>query len=293
LSGERENVKFLPKVRIPEGIEISPDMSEVTEGAEVIVLAVPSQYMRAVLEKLKGCTRPKRGFISATKGIEHGTLCRMSEVIGEVVGDVRMGALSGPTIAYEVAKALPSSAVIASKDARFAREARDLLMTESFRIYTSADVTGVELGGSLKNVIAIASGIADGLGFGSNTKAALLTRGIHEMTRLGVAMGARKETFSGLSCLGDLITTCMSGRSRNRWMGEEIGRGRKPEEVLGSTEMVVEGFETARCAHELAGRHKVEMPITEEIYNVLHRGRDPREATRSLMGRSPKEEFDL
>ena len=226
LNEKRENVKFLPGIKIPKEIAISSDVKKTVKDAESIILAVPSQYIRGVLKRLKGSDSSAR-FISATKGIENETLLRVSEVIKEVLGRVKIAVLSGPSIAYEVSRSMPTTVVVASEDGAFAKEAQSVFMTDRFRVYTSSDVIGVELGGSLKNIIAIASGIADGLGFGANSKAAILTRGIQELTRLGVAMGARRETFSGLSCMGDLITTCMSRHSRNRGFGEEIGKGKK------------------------------------------------------------------
>jgi glycerol-3-phosphate dehydrogenase (NAD(P)+) len=215
----------------------------------------------------------------------------MSELILETLGKVRLAVLSGPSIAYEVARSMPTTVVAASDDNDLAKEIQSVLMTDRFRVYTSSDVRGVELGGSLKNIIAIASGIADGLKLGANSKAAILTRGIRELTRLGVAMGAKKETFSGLSCMGDLITTCMSEHSRNRWLGEELGKGRKAEEIIKSTEMAIEGFATTKSVRDLAQKLKVDMPITNEVYEILYNKKDPRNAVTSLMTRTPKEEL--
>lgn len=290
LNKARENKKFLPGVKIPQSITISSDIRKTINKADVIVLAVPSVHMREVLKRLKGFDKSAR-FISLTKGIENSTLLRMSEVISEVLGKVKLTVLSGPSIAYEVARSMPTTVIAASKNKALAKETQELFMTERFRVYTSSDVIGVELGGSLKNIIAIASGVADGLGFGANSKAAILTRAIRELTRLGVACGAKKETFSGLSCLGDLVTTCMSGRSRNRWLGEEIGRGRPPADIIENTEMAIEGFATTRSAYELAKKLKVEMPITSQVYEILYKGKDPGKAVKSLMTRAPKDEF--
>lgn len=290
LDKTRENKKFLPGVRIPKNIVISSDIKDAVKDAERVVLAVPSKYIREVLKRLKAdYSRVK--VISAAKGIESNTLLRMSEVIREVLGDVGLAVFSGPSIAHEVAREMPATIVTASADNAYSREIQSIFTTDRFRVYTSPDVIGVELGGALKNIIAIASGVADGLGFGANSKAAILTRGSQEITRLGVAMGAVRETFSGLSCMGDLITTCMSRHSRNRWFGEEIGKGNTPEDVINGTEMAIEGFSTTKSAYELAKKFKVEMPITKEIYDILYNKKDPAEAVKSLMTRVPKEEF--
>jgi len=286
----RENVKFLPRTDIPQNVVITGSLPEALKGRDLVVLAVPSQYMRDVLKKMKGEDLSGKRFVSVTKGIENGTLKRMSEVITECLGKQKLAVLSGPTIALEVANLSPTSAVIASDDKEFARDAQDAFITDRFRIYTSDDMLGVELGGSLKNIVAIAAGALDGLGFGTNAKAALLTRGLVEIVRLGVAMGAKSETFYGLSGLGDLTTTCVSQYSRNRWLGEEVGKGKKLADVLKETDMVVEGVATAKAAHDLAEKYKVEMPIATEIYNVLYGNKDPKTALRDLMTRLPKSE---
>lgn len=285
-----ENAKFLPGIKIPRNVRFTSSMSEALSGKELVVLAAPSQFTRGVLAILKMEALAGKRFISVTKGIENNTLLRISEVVREVLGPRPFTALSGPTIALEVANGAPTTVVAASPDMALAKEAQDVFMTESFRVYTSDDVTGVELGGSLKNIIAIAAGASDALGFGANAKAALLTRGLAEIVRLGVAMGAKKETFYGLSGLGDLATTCISPHSRNRWLGEEIGKGKKLKDILNETAMVVEGVATAKSARDLSIRHKVEMPITLEIYRVLYENKDPRKAVRDLMTRSPKVE---
>ncbi|MFA5142908.1 MAG: NAD(P)H-dependent glycerol-3-phosphate dehydrogenase [Candidatus Omnitrophota bacterium] len=290
LKERRENVKFLPGVVLPKNITFTASMAAALAGKEIVVLAVPSQFARGVFTILKMEKLAGKRFVSVTKGIENKTLKRVSEVAYDVLGKQTLAVLSGPTIALEVANGAPTTVVAASKSAKFAKEAQTLFMTERFRVYTCNDVTGVELGGSLKNVIAIAAGASDAMGFGANAKAALLTRGLVEIVRLGAAMGARKETFYGLSGLGDLATTCMSPYSRNRWLGEEIGKGKKLKDILGETDMVVEGVATARSAHDLAGKYKVEMPITEEIYKVLYENKNPKTAVRDLMIRSPKPE---
>ena len=287
---KRVNTKFLPGIKIPREVSLTSSFDEALEGNDIVVLAVPSQYMRPVLTRLTAQKISGKAFISVTKGIENKTLKRMSEIVTELLGKVSLTVLSGPTIAHEVAKGIPTTIVASSLDSAMAKEAQEVFMTENFRVYTSNDVIGVELGGSLKNVIAIAAGISDALGFGTNAKAALLTRGLVEMTRLGVAMGAKKETFYGLSGLGDLTTTCISRYSRNHHFGEEIGKGKTLKEALKETEMVVEGIATTESARELSAKYKIEMPITNEIYEVLYENKDPRAAVRDLMTRSPKEE---
>lgn len=290
LKSKNENVKFLPGVKIPPELKATSSMDEALDGANMIVLAVPSQFLRGILEMLKMHKIPELKFVSVVKGIENITLKRMSEVIIDVFGKQRVAVLSGPTIALEVANGSPTTAVAASIDPEFAREVQETFFTELFRVYASGDVIGVELGGSLKNIIAIAAGVCDGLGFGTNAKAALLTRGLVEIVRLGAAMGASKETFYGLSGLGDLATTCVSRYSRNRWLGEEIGKGKKLNDILKETDMVVEGVTTAKSAYDLSKKYNVEMPITEEIYKVLYENRDPHKAVHDLMIRTPKAE---
>lgn len=293
LKSKRENVKFLPGVSIPANVKFTASMAEALDGKELIVFAAPSQFARGVFTIMKMENLSGKKFVSVTKGIENGTLKRISEIAYEVLGKQQFAVLSGPTIALEVANNSPTTAVAASPDIGFAKEIQDVFMTERFRIYASADVIGVELGGSLKNIIAIAAGATDAMGFGANAKAAVLTRGLVEIVRLGVEMGAKRETFYGLSGLGDLTTTCISQYSRNRWLGEEIGKGKKLKEILHKTDMVVEGVATTKSAYDLAKRHKVEMPITSEIYKVLYENKDPKIAVRDLMTRSPKTEGDF
>lgn len=290
LKTKRINAKFLSGIRIPDKINITSSLDEAMEGKDLVVLAVPSQYMRGVLTRLSVYKISDEIFVSVTKGIENKTLKRMSEVVREVLGKVQLAVLSGPTIAHEVALKVPTTIVSSADDLPLAKTVQDVFMTDTFRVYSSTDVTGAEIGGSLKNVIAIAAGISDGLGFGTNAKAALLTRGLVEMVRLGVAMGAKKETFYGLSGLGDLATTCISPYSRNRHFGEEIGKGKTLNGVLKETEMVVEGVTTTQSAHDLANKHKIEMPITVEIYKVIYEGKDPKKAVYDLMTRPPKAE---
>ncbi len=291
LNKKRENAKFLPGVKIPEKINFIADIQEAADRASIVVLAVPSQYMRSVIQKLKSASLDKAIVLSVTKGIEHKKLKRMSEVINEELRKVKLAVLSGPSIAAEVARGIPTSAVTASSDIKIAREIQETFSTARFRIYTANDIVGVELGGSLKNIIAIAAGICDGLGFGTNTKSALLTRGIVEITRLGVALGAQKETFMGLSGMGDLMTTAFNLKSRNHFVGEQIGRGKKLNEILKNMEMVAEGVETTKSAKELAEKNNIEMPITNEVYEVLFKDKNPLKAVNDLMNREQKEEI--
>lgn len=290
LDKNRNNVKFLPGVKIPKNIKISSDMSKTILAAEVLVLAIPSQYLRGVLSKINPGLLHDKLIVSAVKGIENKTLMRMSEVARDVLGNIRVSVLSGPTIAREVANLIPSAAVVASPNPKTAGLLQGIFMTDRFRIYTNDDIVGVELGGSIKNVIAIACGICDGLKFGANTKAALLTRGLTEMGRLGTAMGAKVHTFYGLSGLGDLVTTCSSVYSRNRGLGEKIGRGRKLKDIVTHMDMVAEGVPTTKSVYELGKKYKVDMPITKEVYSVLYENKNPLKAVDDLMARRGKDE---
>jgi glycerol-3-phosphate dehydrogenase (NAD(P)+) len=291
LRRRRINTKFLPGEKIPGSIYLTAKLKEAVASSQIIMLAVPSRYLRKVVRRLKKEDYSGSAFLSLAKGIENNTLMRMSEVIEEELGPVKVAVLSGPTIAVEVSRGIPTTAVVASKDALLAQRLQDLLTTDRFRVYTNSDVIGVELGGSLKNIIAIACGISDGLGFGTNAKAALLSRGLAEIRRLGVAMGACPETFSGLSGLGDLVTTCISPFSRNRFVGEQIGKGKKLIQVLKKMEMVAEGVFTTKAASRLAAKFNVEMPITKEVYLVLYRGKHPLKAVDELMARQRKREY--
>ena len=284
----RENVKFLPGIRIPAGLRLASDLDRTVGPAGLIVLAIPSQHLRSVVRRLACLPLRDKRFLSVAKGIETATLKRMSQVVHEELGPVPLAALSGPNIAAEIAGRHPASSVVASRDQALASEIQHAFTDELFRLYTSSDVTGVELGGALKNPIAIAAGISDGLGFGANAKAALITRGVVEMARLGAAMGARAHTFWGLSGLGDLVTTCLGGR--NRWLGEQLGQGRSLSAVLAGTPMVIEGVETTKAALALGRRARVGLPIIEQVHAVLFRHKGPRKALRSLMLRSRKAE---
>ncbi len=289
---KRENFKFLPGFKIPESVFLSSDIRKAVLWADMIVLAVPSQYLRSVTQKVKKDKIHHKLFVTVAKGVETKTLKVMSQVIHDELGRVSLCVLSGPTIAREVAMKIPAAASVASTNPQNAAKVRKIFMTDYFSVFESDDVLGVELGGSLKNVIAISAGIVEGLGFGSNTQAALFARGVAEMARLGHAMGARRETFMGLSGLGDLATTCLSRHSRNRSLGEDIGKGKRLKHILKGTEMVVEGVETSKAAYKLAKRFKIAMPITEAVYNILFNNHDPREAVKALMKPQPYRELD-
>ena len=287
----RENQAFLPGVKVPEAITVTLDDAAALRGAELVVLAVPSHGMRPTCVRLKPFLPAGAALVHVAKGIENDTGKRMSEVITETLGARALAVLSGPSHAEEVARGVPSAVVIASADAALAAMAQDVFMNERFRIYTHDDVTGVELGGALKNVIALAAGVCDGIGFGDNTKAALCTRGLAEMSRLGVALGARRETFFGLSGLGDLIVTAFSRYSRNRAFGERIGRGETAQQILGSIKSVAEGVKTAKSVQQVAHRAGVETPIAAEVYATIYGGKSPGEAVRHLMAREARPEF--
>lgn len=286
----RENVRFLPGIPLPEGIELTADLAAAVAGAELIVVAVPSQFMRGVLRRLLPCLPRGVPIVSVAKGIENRTLLRPTQIITEVLGRVPVAALSGPSHAEEVARGLPTTVTVASRNVALARRVQETFMTDRFRVYTTSDVTGVELGGAVKNVVAIAAGICDGLGLGDNAKAALLTRGLAEMMRLGAALGARRATFAGLAGIGDLITTCMSPYGRNRAVGIQIAQGKSLAQILAGMAMVAEGVQTTLSVRALARRHGIEMPVTDQVYSVLFRGKDPRAAVRDLMRRAAKDE---
>jgi glycerol-3-phosphate dehydrogenase (NAD(P)+) len=286
-----ENKKFLPGFKIQKTIQLNSDMHAACEDANIIVLAVPSRFLRDVITKNKKILKESQAsFVSVAKGIEEKSLKRMSEIAKEVLGSVEIAVLSGPSIAPEVARGIPTAVVVASEDDIFARKVSDIFRTERFRVYTNKDLIGVELGGALKNIIAIAAGISDGLGFGANTKSAILTRGLAEMTRLGMAMGAARDTFQGLSGLGDMITTCVSLEGRNHKFGMEIGKGIKPELLLNKSVMEIEGAWTSRAAVELGKKYNVELPITQQVYSVLFKNKVPFLAVNELMTREPKAE---
>jgi glycerol-3-phosphate dehydrogenase (NAD(P)+) len=286
----RENRRLLPGVPIPPAVTLTLDIEAATAGADWWVVAIPTVYLRATLRPVADRLRAAVPTLSLAKGVENETFLRPTEVIGQVLGPRPLAALSGPSHAEEVSRGLPTTLVAASPDLQLARQVQRAFSTDRFRVYTNADLIGVELGGALKNVIGIAAGIADGLGLGDNAKAALLTRGMVEMARFGVARGAQRETFYGLAGLGDLITTCVSRHGRNRRVGEQIGQGRKLADLLAATGMVAEGVYTTRSVYHLAQRLHLAMPVTTEVYRVLYEDKDPRAAVTDLMAREPTSE---
>jgi glycerol-3-phosphate dehydrogenase (NAD(P)+) len=299
ISSHRINELFLPEHAIPDSVSVTGSIEEALQRAEIVVSVMPSQHCRGLFEKMRPFLKPSMLFVSATKGLEEDTLLRMSEVISRVVGSdggfqPRIGALSGPTFAKEVARGDPTAITIASKDSGLAEAVQREFSDPCFRVYTNSDVTGVELGGALKNIIAIAAGVCDGLGLGHNSIAALITRGLAEITRLVIACGGRQDTMSGLAGLGDLVLTCTGGLSRNRSVGVELGRGRKLPEIIAAMHgMVAEGVFTTHAAVELARARGIEMPITAQMDAIVHHGKSPRDAIHDLMTRSAKSETGL
>lgn len=290
MASTRVNDLYLPSARIPENVTPVCSVAGAASGAQLVLGVMPSHHARRVYTELKACASPGAGFVSATKGIEQGSLLRMSQVMREVLGDAPIGVLSGPTFAREVANGEPAAIVIASEDATFAKRVQLAFSGPTFRLYTNSDPVGVELGAALKNVIAIAAGVCAGLGLGSNTTAALITRGLAEITRLAVAAGGQARTLAGLAGLGDLVLTCNGELSRNRSVGYQLGKGHKIKDILAGMQMVAEGVKTTEAAIQLAERHGVEMPITRQMFAILNENRSPREALRELMERQLKEE---
>lgn len=289
----RRNDAFLPGIIIPNEISISSDLESVIGDAEIILTAVPTQFLRSVLQQLRRCDFGDRVIVNVAKGIENETLLTVSDILVDVLPTVKrenIVTLSGPSFADEVSRQVPTAVVAASVNIVAAKLIQQTFMTPYFRVYSSHDIKGVELAGSIKNVIAIGAGIADGAGFGDNTKAAIMTRATAEIARLGKVLGARPETFAGLSGIGDLIATCMSKHSRNRHVGEEIGKGRRLQEILSEMVMVAEGVATTRSVHDLGKQLNVELPIANEVYQVLYEYKDPIIATSDLMTRDPKGE---
>ena len=285
-----ENPLFLPGVRLAPALGAVADAREAVAGAEVIVSAPPSHALRSVLARIEGAVRPGTLVVSATKGIENDTLALMTEVAAECLPGARVAAISGPSFALEVCQGQPTAVVAAARDEAVARDAQRVFATPTFRVYSNRDVLGVELGGALKNVIAIASGILEGLGMGHNPRAALITRGLAEITRLGVAMGADPLTFAGLAGMGDLVLTATGGLSRNRALGVALGQGQEYEAYRAAHRSVAEGANTSRAGAALGERHGVELPITREVCEVLFRGKPPREGVAELMTRELKSE---
>ncbi|MFO0846519.1 MAG: NAD(P)H-dependent glycerol-3-phosphate dehydrogenase [Gemmataceae bacterium] len=293
LQERRENVKLLPGVPIPEGVLLTTDVREAVAAADVWVSAIPTVHLRPTLTRVRselGERLDVPPVVSVTKGIEAGTFRRPSEVLAEAIGAGQVAVLSGPSHAEEVSRGLPCSVVAAASDYELARRIQRHFQGDRFRVYTNLDPIGVELGGALKNVIGIAAGACEGLGYGDNALSALITRGLAEMTRFGVALGADAATFAGLAGLGDLITTCVSKHGRNRAVGHRLARGETLDDILGGMTMVAEGVTTARAVHERAARMGIDMPITAAVYRVLYEKLPPRDAVQELMLRSPKGE---
>jgi len=294
LSATRENKTYLHGVSIPREIKITSDIEAAAASAEVVVASIPSQFLRQQLENISGINFKNKLFINTAKGIEASTFCTMSEVSLSTLKKCPMEnyvVLSGPSHAEEVSRRMPTAIVASSHHRKSAEQVQKVFMNPYFRVYLNRDVKGVELAGALKNVVALAAGMSDGAGYGDNTKAALMTRGMFEITRLGEALGSHHKTFSGLAGMGDLIVTCMSRYSRNRFVGEQVAAGRKLDEVLSEIKMVAEGVPTTKAANKLAEKFKVEMPIMEQVYKVLFEGKDSQKAVRELMTRPGKDEY--
>ena len=286
----RQNPRYLPEIPLPDTLDFTDDLQEAVTDKDLLLMAVPAQTFRGVFTQVSACMDARTPIVNVAKGIEKGSLLRLSEVARQILPEVRYAALSGPSHAEEVARALPTTVVTASEDADLAIAVQDVFSTERFRVYTNEDLIGVELGGALKNIIALGAGISDGLRFGDNAKAAMMTRGITEMTRLGLAVGARAETFAGLAGIGDLIVTCTSMHSRNRRCGILIGQGKSVPEAVAEVGMVVEGLSTAEAAAALSEKCQVEMPITHCIYHMIQGSVNAMDAVKLLMGRERKKE---
>ncbi|NLJ90772.1 MAG: NAD(P)H-dependent glycerol-3-phosphate dehydrogenase [Clostridiales bacterium] len=287
----RELKNALPGLVFPDSIDITDDLETICSNKDILVFVVASPFIRETAIKAKPFIKEEQIIVNASKGIEEATLYTLTDVLADVLPKTEIAVLSGPSHAEEVSKKIPTTVVIGSKNQDIANYLQDVFMNESFRVYTSPDVQGIELGGSLKNVIALAAGICDGLGFGDNTKAALMTRGVAEIARLGIAMGGKVETFAGLSGVGDLIVTCSSNHSRNRMAGYYIGQGSSPSQAMDKVKQVVEGVYSAKAALALAKKYKVEMPIVEQINKVLFENKDPKEAVADLLLRDKRREF--
>ncbi|ACB85202.1 NAD(P)H-dependent glycerol-3-phosphate dehydrogenase [Natranaerobius thermophilus] len=295
LTATRENKEYLPNIKLPENIQVTYELEQAVKDKQVLIFVVPTHAMRETAEQVKQFLEDDTLIISASKGFEIETLHTMSQVLADTLfkGDnSRIAVLSGPNHAEEVSKEIPSATVIASKKRSVAEKLQGIFMSSRFRVYTNPDVIGVEMGGALKNIMALGSGISDGLGFGDNTKAAFMTRGIYEISRLGITQGARPMTFAGLSGIGDLIVTCTSDHSRNRRAGKLLGSGKKLEDILATTNMVVEGVKTTKAAYYLAEKTGTEMPITKEIYNILFHDKSPEYGVSSLMERVRTNEME-
>lgn len=294
IKADRENKKYLPGVIFPDHLIVTDDLEEAVTGARLVLFVVPTKGIRETAQRARPYLADNAVLVSAAKGIEKESLFLMSQVLREELPDQReqVVVLSGPNHAEEVGKGIPSATVVACENLSVAEYVQSILMTSAFRVYTNADILGVEIAGALKNIIAIDAGASDGLGFGDNTKAALLTRGLAEIARVGIAMGANPLTFAGLAGIGDLIATCTSPHSRNRRVGIELAQGKKLQEILSGMNMVAEGVSTTEVAVKLAEKYSVEMPITVETYDVLFRDKSPRDAVMNLMLRGPRTEIE-
>ena len=288
----RENATYLPGIALPEGLSATASLEEALAGAGVVFMAVPSHGFRAVLENLRPFASEVEAIVSLAKGIETGTNLRMSQVVAQVLPATPAGVLTGPNLAREVAEGQPAACVVALPDETLARQVQDLLHTRTFRVYMGTDVVGCEIAGATKNVMAIAAGICDGLGFGENTRAVLITRGLAELGRLGIALGGRVLTFGGLAGVGDMVATCASPKSRNRSVGFQLGQGRTLDEIVNGMQMVAEGVKSAGPLVGLARTHGVEMPIAEQVEAIVDGRCSPREALLSLMDRPSRPEWD-
>lgn len=293
MSEARESIQYLPGVILPNNINITSSIDKTIKNKDILLLAVPTQAVRNTIEKIKDDIKPGQIIVNVAKGIEVDTLYRISEIVEELIPNSKYAVLSGPSHAEEVAKDIPTAIVVASKYEDVGLYVQEFFMTPKFRVYTNEDVIGVELGGALKNVIALGAGISDGLGYGDNTKAALMNRGIIEIARLGEKMGANSMTFAGLSGIGDLIVTCTSMHSRNRRAGIKIGEGHSMEEASSIVGMVVEGIKTSKSAYNLAKKLDVEMPIVNAIYGVLYKGKDVKNSVINLMLRDKTHEVEM
>ncbi|MCB2213239.1 NAD(P)-dependent glycerol-3-phosphate dehydrogenase [bacterium] len=296
LQKDRENREFLPGPPFPDALHVTADVSEAVDGADVMLMVVPAQVVRQVLKQIDPEQVRNATIIGAAKGIEEGTLLRMSEVTAEILGeDVldRYLVLSGPSHAEEVSRGIPTTVVTAGPNLALSEKVQHWMSCPTFRVYAGDDLVGVELGGALKNIIALATGMCDGLGFGDNTRGALMTRGLHEITRLGVALGGQRETFAGLSGMGDMITTCTSRHSRNRFVGEQLGKGRTLDDILKNMTMVAEGVTTTHAGYKLGQKLGVELPIVDKVNEILFEGLDAKTAVVELMTRSLKVEQHL
>ena len=289
---DRENARYLPGIPLPAALRVTDSMSDAVGGADIVLVAVPSHGFRAVVEEMATDLASEAAVVSLAKGIEGGSNLRMSEVVREVVPGRAAGALSGPNLAREVAEGQPAASLVVLPDERLARAVQERLHGSTFRVYTGTDVVGCEIAGATKNVMAIAAGICDGLGFGENTRAVLVTRGLAELGRLGIALGGHTLTFGGLAGVGDLVATCTSPRSRNRSVGLELGRGRALEDVLSGMRMVAEGVRTAGPLVALAAQHEVEMPIAEQVAAIVDGRTSPGDALAALMDRPARTEWD-